>query len=43
MFRAEGAMGWTTVGVGSGWIPVMFANTPEDLEDLLKENGMKKG
>jgi hypothetical protein len=47
MFRAERAMGWitvgvTTVGAGSDWIPVIFAKRTEDLEDFLKEHGMKK-
>lgn len=43
MVKAEKAIKWITVGVGSGWNPVIFANTPEDLEDFLKEHGMKKG
>jgi len=43
MFKAERAMGWITVGVGRGWLPVIFANTPEDLEDFLKAHKMKKG
>ena len=43
MVKAEREIGWITVGVGSGWNPVIFANTPEDLEDFLKEHGMKKG
>jgi len=43
MFKAERAMGWITVGVGPGWLPVIFAKTPEDLEDFLKEHGIKKG
>ncbi|MGQ9515193.1 MAG: hypothetical protein ACUVTL_09150 [Thermoproteota archaeon] len=43
MFNAERAMEWITVGVGSGWKPVVFANTPEDFEEFLKEYGIKKG
>jgi len=38
MVKAEKAIEWMTVGVGRGWIPVVFANTPEDLEDFLKNH-----
>lgn len=38
MVKAEKAIDWMTVGVGRGWIPVVFANTPEDLEEFLKKH-----
>jgi len=37
MVKAERAMGWITAKVGEGWIPLIFANTSQDLENFLKE------
>lgn len=42
MVKAEKAIEWMTVGVGCGWIPVVFANTPEDLEEFLRKHKTKR-
>ena len=44
MYKAERAMGWITAGVGRGWKSVVFANTPQDLDNfLMKKSRMKRG
>lgn len=43
MYKAERAMGWITAGVGCGWKSIVFANTPQDLEQFLtKHRRMKR-
>lgn len=42
MVKAERAMGWITAKVGEGWIPLIFANTPKDLEGIQEGRGRGK-
>jgi len=40
MFKAEKGAKWMVAGIGAGWKPMMFARSPQDLEEFLEKHGI---